>query len=77
MFPLSELRTKIHSIPRNPSIIKFFRYAKLGEKVGKITKAQVKKIAEIKLPDLNTDSIESAMRTVEGTCRSMGVDVVD
>ena len=47
------------------------------EKVGKITKAQVKKIAEIKLPDLNTDSIESAMRTVEGTCRSMGVDVID
>jgi len=34
MFPLSELRTKIHSIPRNPSIIKFFRYAKLGENAG-------------------------------------------
>ncbi|MFA5624987.1 MAG: 50S ribosomal protein L11 [Bradymonadales bacterium] len=47
------------------------------EKVGKITRAQVKKIAEIKLPDLNTDSIEAAMRTVEGTCRSMGVDIVD
>ena len=47
------------------------------DKVAKITKAQVRKIAEIKLPDLNTDSIESAMRTVEGTCRSMGVDVID
>ena len=47
------------------------------EKVGKITKAQVKKIAEIKLPDLNTDSIDSAMRTIMGTCRSMGVDIVD
>lgn len=47
------------------------------EKVGKITRAQVRKIAEIKLPDLNTTSIEAAMRTVEGTCRSMGVDVVD
>ena len=47
------------------------------EKVGKITKAQIQKIAEIKLPDLNTDSIESAMRTVAGTCRSMGVDIVD
>ena len=34
MFPLSELRKQIHSIPRNPSIIKFFRYAKLGENAG-------------------------------------------
>lgn len=47
------------------------------EKVGKITREQVRKIAEIKLPDLNTDDIEAAMRTVAGTCRSMGVDVVD
>jgi large subunit ribosomal protein L11 len=42
-------------------------------KVGKITKEQVKSIAEIKMPDLNTDNIESAMRMVEGTARSMGV----
>ena len=34
MFPLSELRSQIHSMPRNPSIIKFFRYAKLGENAG-------------------------------------------
>ena len=47
------------------------------EKIGKITRDAIRKIAEIKLPDLNTDDIESAMRTVEGTCRSMGVDVVD
>jgi large subunit ribosomal protein L11 len=47
------------------------------EKVGKITKEQVRKIAEIKLPDLNTDDVEAAMRTVEGTCRSMGVTVID
>lgn len=47
------------------------------EKVGKITRAQVRKIAEIKMPDLNTDDIESAIRTVSGTCRSMGVDVID
>ncbi len=46
-------------------------------KVGKVTKAQVKEIAEIKLPDLNCDSLESAMRTVEGAARSMGIDVVD
>ena len=46
-------------------------------KVGKITKAQVRAIAEIKMPDLNTESIESAMRMVAGAARSMGVEVVD
>jgi large subunit ribosomal protein L11 len=46
-------------------------------KVGKITKAQVKQIAEIKMPDLNCDSIESAMAMVAGAARSMGVEVVD
>ncbi len=44
-------------------------------KVGTVTKAQVQEIAEIKMPDLNTDSIESAMRTVEGAARSMGIEV--
>jgi large subunit ribosomal protein L11 len=47
------------------------------KKVGKISRAQVRKIAELKLPDLNTDTVEAAMRTVEGTCRSMGVTVID
>ena len=46
-------------------------------KVGKITKAQVRKIAEIKMPDLNCDTIESAMAMVAGAARSMGVEVVD
>ncbi|MEE8826292.1 MAG: 50S ribosomal protein L11 [Eubacteriales bacterium] len=46
-------------------------------KVGKITKAQVKEIAETKMPDLNAATIEAAMRIIEGTCRSMGVEVVD
>jgi large subunit ribosomal protein L11 len=46
-------------------------------KVGKITKAQIKQIAEIKMPDLNTESIESAMAMVAGAARSMGVEVVD
>jgi large subunit ribosomal protein L11 len=46
-------------------------------KVGKITKAQIKQIAEIKMPDLNTDSLESAMAMVAGAARSMGVEVVD
>jgi len=45
------------------------------EKVGKISKAQVKKIAETKMNDLNATSIEAAMRMVEGTARSMGVEV--
>jgi len=46
-------------------------------KVGKITRAQLRKIAEIKLPDLNTDDIEAAMRTVEGSARSMGIEIAD
>lgn len=46
-------------------------------KVGRVTKAQIRKIAEIKLPDLNCDSIESAMAMVAGAARSMGVEVVD
>src|SRR5215468_2920232 len=45
------------------------------EKVGKITKAQVKAIAEEKLVDLNAGSVEAAMRIIEGTARSMGVTV--
>ena len=45
-------------------------------KVGKITKAQVKAIAELKMPDLNCDSIESAMAMVAGAARSMGVEVI-
>lgn len=46
-------------------------------KVGKVTKAQVRKIAEIKMPDLNCDSLESAMAMVAGAARSMGLEVVD
>ena len=46
-------------------------------KVAKITKAQVKEIAEMKMPDLNAATVESAMSMIEGTCRSMGVTVVE
>ncbi len=46
-------------------------------KVAKITKEQIKKIAETKMPDLNAASIEAAMSMVAGTARSMGVEVVD
>jgi len=46
-------------------------------KVGQITRQQVEEIAKLKMPDLNCFPLESAMRSVEGTARSMGVDVVD
>jgi large subunit ribosomal protein L11 len=47
------------------------------EKVGQITTAQVRQIAEEKIKDLNAGSVESAMRMIEGTARSMGVTVVE
>lgn len=47
----------------------------LQEKVGKITKAQIKEIAEKKLPDLNCHTLEAAMSMVEGTAKQMGVTV--
>ena len=47
----------------------------LRTKVGKLTKAQVKEIAEKKMPDLNAKDIEGAMRIIEGTARQMGVTV--
>src|SRR6266498_2895889 len=47
------------------------------QKVGTVTRAQVKKIAEIKMPDLNATSLESAMKMIAGTARSMGLEVVE
>ena len=46
-------------------------------KVGKVTKAQLKKIAELKMPDLNASDLDSAMRMIAGTARSMGLEVAD
>jgi large subunit ribosomal protein L11 len=46
-------------------------------KVGTIRRAQVKEIAELKMPDLNANDVDAAMKIVEGTARSMGVTVVD
>ena len=43
------------------------------EKVGKVTRSQVKEIAELKMPDLNANDVEMAMRIIEGTARSMGI----
>ena len=46
------------------------------DKIGKVTKTQVREIATTKLVDLNTDNVDSAMRIIEGTSRSMGIEVV-
>ena len=47
------------------------------DKVGKVTRAQVEEIAKTKLPDLNCTTVEAAVRTVMGTARSMGIEVVE
>lgn len=46
------------------------------KKVGRVSKEQVREIAKIKLPDLNTTDLEAAVRMVEGTAKSMGIEVV-
>ena len=66
--PVSELIKKAAKIEKGSS-------KPSTEKVGKISKAQVKEIAEKKMPDLNCHTIEAAMRQVEGTARNMGVTV--
>ena len=66
--PASELLKKAAGITKGSG-------KPLTEKVGKVTKAQIREIAEKKLPDLNTTNIESAMRTIEGTARQMGLEV--
>ncbi|HNK62814.1 MAG TPA: 50S ribosomal protein L11 [Anaerolineales bacterium] len=47
------------------------------DKVGKVTRAQIKEIAELKMKDLNAISLEGAMKQIEGTARSMGITVTD
>ena len=47
----------------------------LSDKVGSITEEQVREIAKIKMPDLNTDNLESAINTIKGTARQMGVEI--
>jgi len=47
------------------------------EKIGKVTRSQVKEIAQVKMTDLNASSVESAMKIVEGTARSMGIEVTE
>jgi len=47
------------------------------DKVGKVTRAQIREIAQTKLPDLNAASVESAMRMIEGSAKSMGLEIAD
>jgi len=47
------------------------------QRVGKVTREQLRRIAELKLPDLNTDDLEAAMRIIAGTARQMGIEVVE
>jgi large subunit ribosomal protein L11 len=68
--PASDLLKKAAGIQKGSS-------NPLKEKVGKITKAQLKEIAEKKLPDLNTDDVKVAMKIIAGSARSMGIEIVD
>jgi len=47
------------------------------DKVGKVTRAQLKEIAQTKMPDLNAATVESAMRMIEGSAKSMGLEIID
>ena len=66
--PAAELIKKAAGLAKGSS--------KPQEKVGKISKDQVREIANTKLPDLNANDVEAAMKIVEGTARSMGIDVI-
>jgi large subunit ribosomal protein L11 len=66
--PAAELIKKVAKIKKGSG-------KPLAEKVGSITKQQLKEIAETKLPDLNTDDIEQAMKIIAGTARQMGVEI--
>lgn len=75
--------TFVIKTPPTPFLIKKVGKIKKGstkgksETVGKLTKAQVREIAEIKLPDLNCYTVEEAMKSVEGTAVNMGVEIED
>jgi large subunit ribosomal protein L11 len=77
-------RPFLHVLPRRPRRRALKRAAGIAKgsgvpnrtKVAKVTKEQVREIAELKRPDLNANDVEMAMRMVEGTARSMGIDIV-
>ncbi len=66
--PAAELIKKAAGIPKGSG-------KPLTEKIGKLTKAQVKEIAETKMPDLNANDIDAAMKIIAGTARQMGVTI--
>ena len=76
-------RTFTFELKTPPAAVLLKRAAKIekgsGEpnrnKVGRVTRAQVREIAELKMPDLNANDLDAAMRIVEGTARSMGLEV--
>jgi large subunit ribosomal protein L11 len=68
--PASELLKRAAGIPKGSGVPN-------SQKVGKITREQLRKIAALKLPDLNTDNVEAAQRIIEGTARNMGIEVVE
>jgi large subunit ribosomal protein L11 len=68
--PAGELIKKIAKITKGSGKPK-------TEKVGSITTSQLREVAEKKLPDLNTDNVEAAMKIIAGTARQMGVDIVN
>ncbi len=68
--PVSEMLKKAAGIQKGSS-------KNLVEKAGKVTKAQIREIAEKKMPDLNCHTVEAAMRQVEGTAKQMGLQVAE
>ncbi len=68
--PAAELLKKAAGVPKGSAVPN-------REKIGKVTRAQVREIAETKMKDLNAIDIEGAMRQIEGTARNMGLDVID
>ncbi|NUM25450.1 MAG: 50S ribosomal protein L11 [Candidatus Buchananbacteria bacterium] len=68
--PAAELLKKVAGVPKGSG-------EPLKKKIGKITRAQIKDIAQKKMPDLNAKDIEGAMKIIEGTARQMGLEVVD
>ena len=67
--PASNLLLRAAGIPKGAAVPN-------KEKVGKVTEKQVREIAETKLPDLNAASVEAAIKSIKGTARSMGIEVV-
>ena len=67
--PASRLLLKYASLTKGSSVPN-------RDKVGKVTEAQIREIAQTKMPDLYATNIETAMKTISGTARSMGIDVI-